>query len=333
LFWIHVVASPPGRWSWRRYCKGVDAPGSLPITQPLVGASARVERWLTVVIVVVPFVGLIVAMPVFWNRGLSGLDLSLFLSFYLFVGFGVTVGLHRLLTHRSFDAPRWVKAGFAIAGSMAIEASAIRWVAVHRRHHAFSDRAGDPHSPHLGERPGIRGVLANLWHAHMGWLFDNDQTSLRRFAPDLLKDRAIRTVDRLFPVWALLSIFLPGVIGFALTGTFYGAATAFLWGGLVRIFFLHHVTFSINSICHYFGKRPFEVPDESTNNWLLSVISLGEAWHNNHHAFPTSARHGLLPGQPDPSGALIRVLEKLRCASAVKHPTEKQMAVKRRERY
>jgi stearoyl-CoA desaturase (delta-9 desaturase) len=240
----------------------------------------------------------------------------------------VTVGYHRLLTHRSFRAPRPVRAVFAVAGSLAIEGSVISWVAAHRRHHAFADVEGDPHSPHLGEEEGVVGMLKGLWHAHVGWLFDEEKTSIERWAPDLLKDPVMTRIDRLFPALAAVSLVLPAVAGFAFTGTLWGAVTAFLWGGLARVFLLHHMTWSVNSICHYFGKRPFETTDLSTNNWPLALLSFGESWHNNHHAFPTSAIHGLGRWQIDPSGFVIRALERVGLARDVKRVTREQVAGK-----
>jgi stearoyl-CoA desaturase (delta-9 desaturase) len=202
-------------------------------------------------------------------------------------------------------------------------------VADHRRHHAFSDQPGDPHSPHLDEGPGIKGVLKGLWHAHVGWFFDDEQTSARRWAPDLVKDPVMRKIDSLFPLWVAISLFAAPAIGFAISGTLQGALTAFLWGSLARIFLLHHVTWSVNSICHFYGERPYKTTDFSTNNWVLSIISFGESWHNNHHAFPTSAVHGVGRGQVDISGGFIRLLQKLKLVADVKVVTDKQLATKR----
>jgi stearoyl-CoA desaturase (Delta-9 desaturase) len=260
-----------------------------------------------------------------WGRGISGIDLVVLLTLYVVTGLGVTVGYHRLLTHRSFRASRAVRAFFAVAGSLAIEGSVISWVAAHRRHHAFADVEGDPHSPHLAEADGLTGVMKGLWHAHVGWLFDEEKTSVERWAPDMLKDPVMRRIDRLFPLLAVFTLVLPAVLGFAFTGTLWGAITAFLWGGMARVFLLHHMTWSVNSICHYFGKRPFETTDLSTNNWPLALLSFGESWHNNHHAFPTSAIHGLGRWQPDMSAFVIRALERLGLARDVKRVTQEQL--------
>jgi stearoyl-CoA desaturase (delta-9 desaturase) len=290
--------------------------------------TARLQKRIVLVVTVLPFIGLIAAVWSAWGSGLSGLDMALFASMYLVTGFGVTVGYHRLFTHQSFQTKAWVRAALAIAGSMAIQGPVIRWVADHRRHHAFSDQPGDPHSPHLDEGPGIRGVAKGLWHAHMGWLFVDEQTSAKRWSPDMVRDPVMRRIDRLFPLWVAISFTLAPVVGFALTGTIAGAVSAFIWGSLVRIFMLHHVTWSINSICHFYGERPYQTTDFSTNNWVLSLISLGESWHNNHHAFPTSAVHGLRPYQIDLTGGFIRTLKTLGLAWDVKTVSQKQQAAK-----
>jgi stearoyl-CoA desaturase (Delta-9 desaturase) len=289
-------------------------------------SQARLQRVALLVLTIGPFAGFVVAVAILWGRGIGVVDLALLVVFYVLSGLGVTVGYHRLLTHRSFRAPRPVRALFAVAGSLAIEGSVISWVAAHRRHHAFADVEGDPHSPHLGEEEGVVGVLKGLWHAHVGWLFDDEKTSVERWAPDLLKDPVMTRIDRLFPALAAVSLALPAVAGFAFTGTLWGAVTAFLWGGLARVFLLHHMTWSVNSICHYFGKRPFETTDLSTNNWPLALLSFGESWHNNHHAFPTSAIHGLGRWQIDPSGFVIRALERMGLARDVKRVTREQAA-------
>jgi stearoyl-CoA desaturase (Delta-9 desaturase) len=300
------------------------APGVLKLDD----RRAAWQRRSVLLVTVIPFIGFVAAVALLWGRGLSGVDAAIALTFYFSTGFGITIGFHRYFTHRSFDTNRFLRGFFAIAGSMAIQGSVIDWVADHRRHHAFSDKDGDPHSPHLDDGPGLRGALRGLWHAHMGWLFEDEKTSAARWAPDLLKDPMIVRIDRLFPLWVVLSFGLPPLIGFAITGSVMGAVTAAIWGSLVRVFMLHHVTWSINSICHFYGSRPFESDDYSTNNWVLSILSMGESWHNNHHAFPTSAVHGIRRVQPDPSGAIIVLLEKLGLARNVKRVTPKQIAAK-----
>ncbi|MDQ3940315.1 MAG: acyl-CoA desaturase [Actinomycetota bacterium] len=301
---------------------------TIPGVRVLQPRAATGQKIGVLVVTILPFLGLIGAVVTLWGRGLSLADVAIFAVFYVFTGLGVTVGFHRFLTHQSFKAAAPVRAVLAIAGSMAIQGSVLDWVATHRRHHAFSDQEGDPHSPHLDEGEGLRGIMRGLWHAHMGWLFSEEQTEIERWAPDLARDPLMVKINRLFPLWITLSLTAPALAGLALTGTWQGAITAFLWGSLVRVLLLHHVTWSINSICHFFGRRPFKTPDFSTNNWVLAVISFGESWHNNHHAFPTSAKHGLGRFQFDSSALLISVMQKLRLVRDVKVVTPKQLAAK-----
>jgi stearoyl-CoA desaturase (Delta-9 desaturase) len=245
-----------------------------------------------------------------WEGLLRPGDLVVFAILYVLTGLGVTVGFHRLFTHRSFKARPAIRAILAVLGSAAIEGPVISWVADHRKHHAFSDRPGDPHSPHVDHGVGWLGALRGLVHAHVGWLFRHDQRGARaRYAPDLLDDPVIRFVDRTFVIWAVAGLGLAFGLGAAIGGSVAAGLTALLWGGAMRLFLLHHVTYSINSICHVFGRRGFATPDESRNVFWLALPSFGEAWHNNHHAFPTSARHGLGRWQLDPSAMVIRGLE------------------------
>lgn len=304
-------------------------PAKAPITFVPTPGFQRIERIATLFITIVPFAALCTAIPLLWNRGVSWLDLGLFLGIYVVSGLGTTAGFHRLFTHRSFQTKPWVRAFFAIAGSFAVEGSIIRWVADHRRHHAFADKDGDPHSPHLADGEGLKGVLSGLWHAHIGWFFDPQTTNVERFAPDMLKDPVIVKVNRLTALWYVLSFTLPAMIGFVVTGTLFGAFTALIWGSFVRIFFLHHITWSINSICHFYGKRPFNSSDFSTNNRIMSLLAFGEGWHNNHHAFPSSAIHGLEKGQIDFSGLLIKGLERVGLAWDVKTPSQMEIERKR----
>ena len=289
------------------------------------------QRRVSVILTVGPLAGVAAAITWLWGHGISGLDLGLLLGFYVFTIIGVTVGYHRLFTHRSFEVHGALRALLAVAGTMAIEGGPIEWSATHRRHHAYADTFGDPHSPHLVEKSGFRGVLRGLWHAHMGWLFDPNGTELSRWAPDLERDPVLAGVGRWVPVITVGSFLLPPLLAYAVTGSWRAAVAGFLWGSLVRIFLMHHVTWSINSVCHFFGKRPFRSRDESTNNWPLSVVSFGESWHNNHHAFPTSARHGLLRGQLDPAWRVIRTLEQLHLARNVRLPDPAALAARRRD--
>jgi stearoyl-CoA desaturase (Delta-9 desaturase) len=305
-----------------------EAPTQIKGVRKVTPEEIRFQRRMSVVFTVGPLLGVVAAIVLLWGQGISTIDFGLFLGFYLFTGLGVTVGFHRLFTHRGFEVPKPIRAILAVAGSMSVQGSIIEWVATHRRHHAYADEYGDPHSPHLVEEAGLRGVLRGLWHAHLGWLLRPSGTVTSRWAPDLEEEELIARVDAAFPWFVTATFVLPAVLGFALTGTLWGAVTGFIWGGLVRVFLLHHVTWSINSICHFFGERPFETRDEATNNWPLSVLSFGESWHNNHHAFPTSARHGLLRGQVDPTWRVIRTLEQLRLARNVRLPNARSIEKK-----
>ena len=279
-----------------------------------------VEKRVNLAAVVIPFAATIAAIVLLWNSVVSWTDLAILLVMYLVTGFGVTVGFHRLLTHRSFQVSKPVEYSFAILGSMAVQGPVIGWVADHRKHHAHADHEGDPHSPHVGHGDGATGVLRGLWHAHVGWLWsEQGQASARKYAPDVYEDRGMRIINRRFPLLVLLSLALPALAGWALTGSLGGAATGLLWGGLVRIFFVHHITWSVNSVCHFLGTRRFETDDHSTNVAWLSLLSFGESWHHNHHAFPRSAAHGLRRWEQalDPSALVIKSLEKLGLARNV----------------
>jgi stearoyl-CoA desaturase (delta-9 desaturase) len=270
------------------------------------------DRVITALVTLVPFLALGLVAWQAWDRALHWHDLTVFAIVYLVTGLGVTVGFHRYLTHRSFATTKQVRAVLAALGSAAIEGPVISWVADHRKHHAFSDQEGDPHSPHVGHGGGVLGHLRGLVHAHLGWLFVHTHRAARkRYAPDLVGDPIISFIDRTFVLWAAVGLAVPFGLGVAIGGTITTGLTGLLWGGLVRIFVIHHVTYSINSLCHYFGRRRFDTGDESRNLLWLALPSFGESWHNNHHAFPTSARHGLRRWEQmmDPSGLVIRLLE------------------------
>jgi stearoyl-CoA desaturase (delta-9 desaturase) len=274
----------------------------------------RLERNVNIVAVVVPFIGVLAAAALLWDHFLGMRDVAIFAVMYALSAVGVTVGFHRLLTHRAFQTYAWLRYTLAVLGSLSLQGPVIDWVADHRKHHTFTDEEGDPHSPHAGRGAGLRGMVTGLWHAHVGWLFEtHGQASSRRFAPDLLEDAPMRRINRGFPLLALGSLAVPFVLGVALSGgsLVAGGLSALLWGGLVRIFLVHHITWSINSICHFFGRRRFDTDDESTNVFWLALPSLGEAWHHNHHAFPRSAFHGLRWWELDPSGWLILALERV----------------------
>jgi stearoyl-CoA desaturase (Delta-9 desaturase) len=263
------------------------------------------------------------------GAGPTWLDAGLFLAFYALSGHGVTVGFHRYLTHRGFTAKRPLRIALAIAGSLSVEGSVISWVAAHRRHHAHSDQPGDPHSPwRFGKTP--RALVKGLWWAQVGWLFSDEHTNEERFAPDLLADRDIVRVNTLFPLWIAVSLLSPALLGGLITMSWHGALTAFLWAGVVRMFVLHHVTWSVNSVCHVAGSRPFRSRDRSTNCWPLAIAAMGESWHNSHHADPTSARHGVDRGQVDSSAVVIRGLERLGWATNVHWPQMDRVERRRR---
>ena len=269
------------------------------------------DRAVTALITGVPPLLLALAGWQLWNRELRWLDVVIFVVMYVPVGLGVTVGFHRLLTHRSFMTSAWMRGMLAVLGTMSVEGPVISWVADHRKHHAYSDRLGDPHSPHVDHGGGWRGALRGLAHAHVGWLFDHSQRGAReRFAPDLLSDPVVAFVDRTFLLWSLLGLAIPFGLGVLIGGTVNAGLDGMLWGGAVRIVLLHHVTYSINSLCHFFGRRRFLTDDHSRNLLWLAPLSFGEAWHNNHHAFPTSAFHGLGRTEIDFSGLLITALER-----------------------
>jgi stearoyl-CoA desaturase (delta-9 desaturase) len=279
-------------------------------------------RWENVALflfIAIPFVALLAAVPVAWGWGLGWRDVAIAVGMYAIAGHGITVGFHRYFTHGSFKANRPLKIALAVAGSLAIEGPVVRWVADHRRHHAFSDREGDPHSPwRYGE--SLPALMKGLYYAHMGWLFDTECTNPRRYTPDLLRDRDIVRISNAFPAFVAISMLLPPLLGGLLSWSWQGAVTAFFWGSLVRVALLHHVTWSINSICHAMGDTPFKSRDRSGNVWWLALLSMGESWHNLHHADPTCARHGVLRGQIDSSARIIWFFEKLGWATQVRWP-------------
>lgn len=246
---------------------------------------------------------------------------------YLATGFGVTIGYHRLFAHRSFDTSRPIKLLLGVLGAMSVQGPLLKWVAIHRRHHQHSDRPEDPHSPHhFGG--GVRGVLTGFWHAHLGWMFTADHPNLSDYVRDLRADRLIRATSKLFPVWVILGLIIPTALAGLLTLSWTGALSGLLWGGLVRIFLVHHLTFSINSICHIWGRRRFEGHDQSRNNFICGVLALGEGWHNNHHAFPSSARHGLAWWEIDLSYIVIRLMTMVGLAWQLRVPAPKAIQAK-----
>jgi stearoyl-CoA desaturase (delta-9 desaturase) len=294
---------------------------------------ARFEQVALGAFIVIPLLAVLASGFVLWGHGLHWRDVVLSTIFYAVSGHGITVGYHRYFTHGSFKAGHPLRIGLAVAGSLAVEGPVTRWVADHRRHHAYSDKEGDPHSPwRYGTTFGA--LCKGLWHAHIGWLFDVEQTDQKRFAPDLLADRDVARVNRLFPLWVVVSLALPAVLGgvwagLAGDGFWVGALTAFFWASVVRMAVLHHVTWSINSICHAVGDRPFLTRDQSRNVWPLALISMGESWHNLHHADPTAARHGVDRWQFDTSAEVIRGFEKLGWATDVRWPKRERLDARR----
>jgi stearoyl-CoA desaturase (delta-9 desaturase) len=285
----------------------------------------RAQRRVTLVLTALPPIAVGLAIYWFWGHAISGRDLGLLLFFYSVTCIGITVGYHRLFTHRSFRAVWPLRLALAIAGSMSVEGSVISWVATHRRHHAYADDYGDPHSPHLAQAAGLRGVLLGLWHAHVGWLFDSERSDTAEWAPDLIADPAIARVDRSFGWLTLATFLLPAFAGGLISWSWGGMLSALLWASVVRVFLLHHMTWSINSICHFYGREAYQARDESRNVWPLSLASFGESWHNNHHAFPWSARLGLRFWQIDIGWYVIRALKAVRVVGSVKVPTKAQI--------
>jgi stearoyl-CoA desaturase (delta-9 desaturase) len=297
-----------------------------PLARPPL--SARIG---SVVVIIVPFVALIAAVIMIWNSPFSWLNLSMFLGGYVLTVLGVTIGFHRLFTHKSFHTNRVVAAILGVLGSMTIEGPILQWVATHRRHHQNTDRPDDPHSPHL-HGSSLGEMLRGFVHAHFGWFFSKAPTRevMDRYVPDLQADPVVRTISHLFGFWAILGLLIPALVGFAVTHTWMGALMGLIWGGLLRVFFVHHVTWSVNSVCHIWGQQPFNTRDESRNNAVFGILAMGEGWHNNHHAFPTSARHGLEWWQVDVSYLIIRALALIGLASDIKVPAPDRIAAKRR---
>ena len=307
------------------------APQQRDDVQPV--ANESLDRFLTGTVTVLPILALGLVGWQVWSELLGWSDLIVFAIMYVTTGLGITVGFHRLFTHRSFKCGKAVRATLAALGSMAIEGPVISWVADHRKHHAFSDQPGDPHSPHVDHGHGLKGALRGLFHAHVGWLFIHTERGLKtRYAPDLLKDPVVKKINDTFLFWVIAGLVAPFFLGWAIGGTVAEGLTGLLWGGAVRMLVLHHSTYSINSLCHFFGRQRFQTTDESRNLWWLSFFTFGEAWHNNHHAFPTSARHGLGRHQLDPGAWLIAGLQRCRLAwDVVSIAPDRQQAKRTRE--
>jgi stearoyl-CoA desaturase (Delta-9 desaturase) len=284
---------------------------------------------LNLIGVVLPFIGFVLAILLLWDKLVDWTSLAIFAFMYIVTVQGVTLGFHRLLTHRSFQTYKPVQYALAIVGSMAVEGPVMNWVADHRKHHAHTDQEGDPHSPHVGHGDGVTGALRGLWHAHVGWLWStHGEARAHKYAKDLVEHKGMRVINRRFPLIVVASLLIPAVLGGLLSWSFKGAFTGLVWGGFVRIFFQHHVTWSVNSVCHFFGKRRFDVEDHSTNVFWLAIPSFGESWHHNHHAFPRSAAHGLRWYEVDPSAMLIRLMRRVGLAWNVVQITPERQAQK-----
>jgi stearoyl-CoA desaturase (delta-9 desaturase) len=289
--------------------------------------SSSLDRFLVGLFVAVPLLAVLAAVPLAWGWGLGWHDIVIGFVFYVIAGLGISMGFHRYFTHSSFKAARPLHVALAIAGSIAIEGPVLVWVADHRRHHKYSDREGDPHSPwRFGN--DWKALTKGFLYAHMGWFFDPNRTSQEKFCPDLLADAPIRRISRTFPLWVAISLLGPALIGGLWSMSLAGALTAFFWASLVRICLLHHVTWSINSVCHTFGNEDFDVRDKSRNVAWLAIPSFGESWHNLHHSDPTCARHGALEGQIDISARVIWLAEKLGWAWDVRWPDEERLSGK-----
>jgi stearoyl-CoA desaturase (delta-9 desaturase) len=290
----------------------------------------NIERRIALAVVIIPTIGALAAILLLWREGLGQVALLSLVIMYSLGIIGIGVGYHRYFTHRGFQTKRPIRMMLAILGSMAAQGPVLYWVAIHRRHHTYSDLDGDPHSPNLQREQ--MGALHRFWHAHTGWLFVHEVTTWGHYIPDLLRDKTLFKINQLYFFWVFLGLAFPAIGAGLYTGTWMGALQGFLWGGLIRIFFGHHTTWSVNSICHLWGSRPFESRDMSRNNFWLALSSFGESWHNNHHAFPTSARHGLEWWQIDLSGLLIQGLKLSGLAWNVKVPTGDMMEKARRSK-
>jgi stearoyl-CoA desaturase (delta-9 desaturase) len=292
--------------------------------------TSRISQVVTMIAVVVPPLGIVLAMGLLWGIAFHWVDVVLFAALYVVCAFGTTIGFHRYFTHRGFEARAPVKAALAILGCMTMQGPVTQWVTDHRKHHALSDKPGDPHSPHVGHGDGAWGAMRGFVHAHVGWMFSNmGMEQGRQYGRDLYEDRLIRTIDRMYLLWVVLTLGLPFAIGYAIGGTWQAGVEGLVWGGLIRIFAYQHATFSVNSICHMFGRQDYRSRDEARNNWVVALLVFGEGWHNNHHAFPVSARHGLRRWQLDVSWWVIRGLEKLRLVWNVKVPDVAQLERRR----
>ena len=292
---------------------------SNPIPDDLSSESPPFVQGMLLAGIILPMVGLLAGMILAWNSFFGPLDLILLVGMYLICGYGITIGYHRYFSHKSFNAPRWVVFMLGFCGSMAMQGPMFWWVATHRAHHKYSDQEGDPHSPHAD---ADHGFFKGFWHAHMGWLLQSNTAPVHKYVADLKSDPMLRWIDRNSTLCVLVGMALPTILGGLITMTWMGALTGFIWGGLVRVLIEHHVTWSVNSVCHIWGAHPFQTSDKSRNNVVCGFLALGEGWHNNHHAFPTSARHGLRWWQFDSSWMIISAMQRVGLASKLRIPSQ-----------
>jgi stearoyl-CoA desaturase (delta-9 desaturase) len=292
---------------------------SKPLDDDLSSENPPFVHWMLLAGIILPILGAVAAMVLAWNSFFGPLDLILLVVMYLICGFGITIGFHRYFSHKSFNAPRWMVFLLGFSGSMAMQGPMFWWVATHRAHHKHSDQEGDPHSPHAHEG---HGFFKGFWHAHMGWLFNSKTEPVNQYISDLKSDPMLRWIDRNSTLCVVAGMVIPAIIGGLISMSWMGALTGFIWGGLIRVLIEHHVTWSVNSICHIWGAHPFQTSDKSRNNLICGFLALGEGWHNNHHAFPTSARHGLRWWQFDSSWMIICCMQRLGIASKLRTPSE-----------
>ena len=287
-------------------------------------------QWkLALATIVVPFVGSSVAVGLCWQWGIGYLEIGLLIMMYVLTITGVTVGFHRYFSHKAFETKPAIKIMLAILGSMAAQGSPINWVATHRRHHQYSDQPGDPHSPHFHEDRSL-SKIHGLWHSHLGWMMNSKVTNYGLFAKDLLRDPILLKINQQYLTWVILGMAIPAALGGVLTWTWLGVFKGFLWGGMVRLFLVHHAYWYIGSICHTIGSRPFDNKDKSGNNIWAAIPTFGESWHNNHHAFPNSARFGLKWWQIDFGSWIIRFLELIGLAENVKYATPEMVEARKK---
>ncbi len=280
--------------------------------------------WITNLL---PFAGFVIGLIMIYFWGFGWFEFNVLLITYILTIIGVEVGFHRLFAHKAFESYPWVKGILSILGSMSAQGPMIYWTANHRRHHQYSDKPGDPHSPHLhGEESKWKGLITGLWHAHVGWQYHHDTPNTAHFTKDILKNKLLYSINKRYYLWVILGVLIPAVVCGLIRQSWEGAAIGFIWGGLARIFLLNHITFSINSICHVWGKVTYDTKESSRNNIWFAIPSFGQAWHNNHHAFPYSSSLSFKWYQIDLAGMVIRLMKVLGLAWDLKMPSPQQVS-------